>query len=171
MSGNDFSSRVRNMKFMQVADRKLQVKEEEVKSVKKVHDSSEWKLPSSNSLLKKVKSQKHKVVTVGYSQLNTINVENSSNNTDGPTSDMIVGRRTFGVPKPKPEDTIKDLVSDEDGGESNDKEEEDDEDDSYEPTLEPKSKSLVALWTNNKKQKRKSGDSEVPKSKKIKKSK
>ncbi|VEU22108.1 DEKNAAC103116 [Brettanomyces naardenensis] len=74
------SSRVLEMKFMQVAgEREGREKKEEQK--KKLRDLSEWKLPNADSVVDRIRHRKQKIETVGYSSIGSI----------------CTGRRNFGL--------------------------------------------------------------------------
>lgn len=75
MGGGNLSSRVKNMKFMQVAgdkQRKDQFLAAEKDGLKKLKDSSEWALPVSTKALKVMKSKNKKVRRVGFSKINSM---------------------------------------------------------------------------------------------------
>ncbi|ODQ46781.1 hypothetical protein PICMEDRAFT_72818 [Pichia membranifaciens NRRL Y-2026] len=81
MGSGNLSSRVKNMKFMQVAGdkhRKDQIVAAEKDGIKKLKDSSEWTLPVSTKALKVIKSKNRKVRKVGFSKINSMGPVNIS---------------------------------------------------------------------------------------------
>ncbi|KAI3404094.2 hypothetical protein KGF56_003130 [Candida oxycetoniae] len=62
---SSLSSRVLNMKFMQKAKDLKTIEKRQQESQKKVEDISEWKLPSSEQILR-MASRKSKIESVGY---------------------------------------------------------------------------------------------------------
>lgn len=150
MSGTNFSSRVKNMKFMQRVDNKLENVDKEQES-KKLKDLSEWKLPVNSKTIKIAKSKRKKVRTVGYSAINSLNSKPIMLNT---ATDNI-GRRILGGATN--EVPIKRSIEDEEANKTKKKKGEFElgkqvEDDSdYEPEPSAKTKSLLQLWNNSNK--------------------
>ncbi|GMG36274.1 unnamed protein product [Ambrosiozyma monospora] len=139
MTSHGISSRVLNMKFMRNSEKKSDpgssTNEHETQHTSKRNKTSEWSLPSSEKILQAAKKkQRRKFRTVGYSSLNTITKEGTTE--EGNDTPSIPGRRVFGAPeKPK-----------------KDEKQADDADNNNEREGEPnKSKSLLSLWTNDKK--------------------
>ena len=141
MSGGNLSSRVKNMKFMQVAGdkkRKDQSIASEKEGLKKLRDSSEWTLPVIAKTLKVIKSKNKRVRKVGFSKINSLGPVNMSEN----LNDGTVGRMKLTITK-TPEN------------ESQDKKElvapnESKENISLGPKLEKKSKSKKSRKSKNK---------------------
>lgn len=99
MSGGSLSSRVKNMKFMQVAGdkhRKQQTDMIEQENTKKLKDLSEWSLPVSVKTLKVIKAKQSKIRKVGYSTISNMGPTNIT----GDVTSGVVGRKTLSnIPK------------------------------------------------------------------------
>ncbi|GME73078.1 unnamed protein product [Ambrosiozyma monospora] len=127
------------MKFMRNSEKKSDSEssrnEQEPQTTSKRNDNSEWSLPSSEKILQVAKKkQRRKFRTVGYSSLNTIAKDDTT--PEGNETPSIPGRRVFGAPeKPKIEEKQAD-----DANNDNERDE-----------GPSKSKSLLSLWTNEKK--------------------
>lgn len=94
MSGGSLSSRVKNMKFMQVAgdnQRKHQIDNAEKEETKKLKDLSEWSLPVNKKTLRVLKNKNKKIKRVGYSSINAMGPVILSENLNNGT----LGRKTL----------------------------------------------------------------------------
>ncbi|ESW98455.1 hypothetical protein KL918_005179 [Ogataea parapolymorpha] len=63
------SARVKNMKFMRMADGTEVKQEEEVQTTPKLTDLSEWKLPVADIIRQRSKARRNKIRRVGYTQV------------------------------------------------------------------------------------------------------
>lgn len=142
------SSRVMNMKFMKHAETVEQGKQEEDK-VKKLIDSSEWKLKGSEKYIKSLYRKKPNVVsTLSFTNIKKVNSIVDSEDTDsdvGKTKEVNIGRKTFTKKADAPPDTTKEETEN-----------------GLEPVAIrkiPDGKDLDALWQDHKRSnKRKKGD-------------
>lgn len=142
------SSRVMNMKFMKHAETVEQGKQEK-DEVKKLIDSSEWKLKGSEKYIKSLYRKKPNVVsTLGFTNIRKVNSIVDSEDTDsdvGKTKEVNIGRKTFNKKADAPPDTTKEETEN-----------------GLEPVAIrkiPDGKDLDALWQDHKRSnKRKKGD-------------
>ncbi|CAH01449.1 Mpp6p [Kluyveromyces lactis] len=155
------SNRVMNMKFMKHAEQADKVKQTE-ETIKKLVDSSEWRIGDNVKLLTKLANKSKVVQNVGFSAIKSLNDEDSKIDTNDLSTSTLrtsvnAGRRIFG-------NKLGRATPGSDGS-SNDKKrsfEEKDEDDVSTTDLEK-------LWeaeTQTKKQKKSNGNGNTERNKK-----